>query len=260
MTDKPDQENHHHWCVYWCCYLNKDDTKPWHQRTNCGRITLSGLLYVGYFIIAMMGIYSFLGFTTVISYGFQTVYGIPNCTVTDWELLTDCSPEGLLSILAMLAHMLATFPIVLMTAYIYLEINRLLCKCRWNQYFNCESIIGWILNVIWIVVWASFSIFLSPYLDRIFYYNAPCNLAQYYTTRYDDNYCIGRGFLGILFVDGILAICFFIARRLFLNLEQWQQEVIADQGSTTPPDQTTVELQTDPQTDTVEIAQTDGSV
>jgi len=259
MTDNSDQGNPH-WCIHWCYYLDRDDTKPWYQKTNCGKVTLKGLIYFGYFLLTMIGIIVLLDLTTVVSYGFQTVYGIPNCTVTEWSLWTDCSLSGMMSILAMLLHMLGTFPIVLMIAYTCCTVEELLCKCRCSQFFNFKSITGWILTMVWIIIWCSFSIFVSPYLDQIFYYNSPCNFAQYYTAGYDNNFCAMRNFLGIVFVDVILGIGFLIAACTFCKIEDWKRNAINDQrnnrpgrtrssGSTT--DQTMVELETDSRTNSV---------
>jgi len=288
MTDATDQANqqNHHWCVFWCCYLNRDDSRPWYESTNCGKATIGVLRWTGYFLILLLLLMGLFGFTWLISFTLQTAYGIPNCNGTDVKSWFDCSGVGALTVILMLLHMIATIPIILTIGYILSEFNRLFCQCMCgatlSRYVNVWWLVEWfrgsicnspislrISDIVYVIFWFCFSVFIAPYFDQIFYYSSPCNFAQYYTAQYDDNSCMFRNFSGSLFVDGIFLVIAFAAYCFFDYVEQWHQEVIDNQQNQIadigqPTDQSTVELQidtqtmteSDPQTNTMQIPQT----
>lgn len=197
--------------TYWCCYLDADDTKPWYERNNCGKILGYVRLifaFAGSVILLMVGgtiIVSSLGaLMSLIFYAVKPQLPCSNMTTVNDYMM--CDSVGMMAFLIVFVTLMTNVPIVVIPLYL---VNKYVLTIR-------NEILYYVLGSIVAVVCAIFAI---PMVDNLLFWNNPCTLYDKYMLPppgiEDSNTCLFRHLVGsmvcyaiMIFICGCVWLCF----------------------------------------------------
>lgn len=185
---------------YWCFKLKANETKPWHDRHNCGKIMKwIGIILMSILVIIGMAIVIIL-FGALLSVIFNAVEPVAPCNnLTSIRDYNGCVGRGGLAFIILMLTLIVNMPILGVPFGIL-----------YNKYI--PNLQNKSLEIIYITLCIIFSvgcaIFAIPSLSNVFFPNSPCTLYECFMiiSEPDLRTCQMRHFLVTLVIYGLVGL------------------------------------------------------